>query len=68
MLNNSLKSNWTLEQLRWKLEPAGHLKDWNGLTIEFVEAVNNDKELLNDNYIRQWYNESQKYYKEIING
>lgn len=65
MINNSIKSNWTLEQLRWKIEPAGKLEDWDGVTLEFVEAVNADTELLNDNYIKRWYNGSQKYYKDL---
>ena len=44
MLHNSIKNNWTLEQL-----------NWDGLTTLFVELVNADKTLLEDTYIKKWY-------------
>ena len=31
MLTNSIKSNWTLEQLQWELKPKGDFQEWNGL-------------------------------------
>lgn len=55
MLNNSVKSNWTLEQLKWKLYEPGNLVDWDGLTAQFIELVKKDAELLNDAYIKKWY-------------
>ncbi|MCI5620657.1 MAG: hypothetical protein MR355_03720 [Lachnospiraceae bacterium] len=36
MLHNSIKNNWTLEQLNWKLHEAGDYKEWDGLTSLFV--------------------------------
>lgn len=59
MLNNAIKSNWTLEQLRWKLYPAGSFEEWDGLTKLFVEIVNADEQLLKDKYIKSWYNASK---------
>lgn len=59
MLNNSIKSNWTLEQLRWSLYPQGDMKDWDGLTHSFVEIVGRDNTLLEDAYIKQWYDVSK---------
>ncbi|MGN1443513.1 MAG: HNH endonuclease [Acutalibacteraceae bacterium] len=61
MKNNSIKSNYTIDEINWELYPKGNLIDWDGLTSLFVEIVNKDKELLKDNYIRNWYNISKKY-------
>lgn len=55
MLHNSIKSNWTLEQLQWKLYDAGKFEDWDGLTGLFVELVEQNEELLKDSYIKRWY-------------
>lgn len=55
MLHNSIKSNWSLEQLQWKLYPAGSLNEWDGLTNLFVKMVCNNEKLLADNYIKNWY-------------
>ena len=60
MLNNAVKSNWSLEQLRWSLYPAGDFNEWDGLTKLFVMLVENDELLLKDNYIKSWYVVSKK--------
>lgn len=59
MLHNSIKSNWTLEQLRWELKGAGNYEEWDGLTTLFVELVEADSSLLEDAYIKKWYNLSK---------
>lgn len=56
MLNNSIKSNWTLEQMRWRLCDKGTLNEWDGLTKLFVQLVEHDETLLIDQYIKKWYN------------
>ena len=63
-LNNSIKSNWTLEQLKWKIYDAGDIKEWDGLTKTFIELVENDITLLSDNYIKKWYSISKSFIKE----
>ena len=63
MLNNAVKSNWSLEQLRWELHPAGDFEEWDGLTRLFVEIVENNEELIDDKYIRTWYNASKEILK-----
>ena len=63
-LNNSIKSNWTLEQLKWKIYDAGDIKEWDGLTKTFIELVENDITLLGDNYIKKWYSISKSFIKE----
>lgn len=55
MLHNSIKSNWTLEQLQWDLYDAGDYEEWGGLTELFVKLVEMDSSLLDDTYIRKWY-------------
>jgi hypothetical protein len=55
MLHNSVKSNWTLEQLNWKLYPAGDINEYDGLTDLFVRLTENDLELFDDPYIKCWY-------------
>ena len=41
MLRNSMKSNWTLEELDWSLLPTGDLQEWDGLTNLFVLLIDN---------------------------
>jgi hypothetical protein len=55
MLNNSIKSNWTLEQLKWSLLEPGNIEDWDGLSRDLIRHVERDKLLLNDQYIKNWY-------------
>ena len=55
MLHNSIKNNWTLEQLNWELYDAGNYEEWDGLTGLFIELVNADTTLLEDSYIKKWY-------------
>ena len=55
MLHNSIKSNWTLEQLQWKLCEPGKYEEWDGLTALFVALVEVDSSLVEDAYIRKWY-------------
>ena len=59
MKNNSIKSNYTIDDIHWSLHPAGDIADWDGLTSLFVQLVENDSELLKDNYIKSWYKVSQ---------
>jgi hypothetical protein len=60
MLHNSIKSNWTLAQLQWRLYDPGNYEEWDGLTELFIELVEKDVELLKDSYIERWYKISSK--------
>lgn len=64
MLNNSIKSNFTLEQLRWELHSPGAYEKWDGLTDLFLQLVESDKELLEIPYIKRWYSISKKVRKK----
>lgn len=55
MLHNSIKSNWTLAQLNWKLHDAGNYNEYDGLTEIFIKLVRSDEALLKDAYIKKWY-------------
>jgi hypothetical protein len=55
MMRNTAKANWTLEELGWRLHPAGSLTDWDGLTELFVDFVNSERSVLEDTYLRRWY-------------
>ena len=55
MISNSIKSNYTIEEINWTLHPKGKLVDWDGLTNLFIELVDKNTELLEDSYIKNWY-------------
>ena len=55
MKNNSIKSNYTIEDIHWELHPRGNISDWDGLTTIFLQLVESDKDLLKDPYIKSWY-------------
>jgi len=55
MLTNSIKSNWTLEELEWELKPKGDFKDWDGLIHWFIQQVNRDEKQLEISYIKKWH-------------
>lgn len=63
MKNNSIKSNYTIDEIHWKLYPKGDISAWDGLTGLFLELVNKDNELLKDSYIKSWYKVSQKAFE-----
>ncbi len=60
MKNNSIKSNYTIEEIRWQIYPKGDINEWDGLTKIFINLVDKNRNLLKDNYIRSWYNVSKK--------
>lgn len=60
MKNNSIKSNYTIDEIHWSLYPKGDINEWDGLTKVFIQLVDNDMDLLQDNYIKGWYNISTK--------
>lgn len=67
MLNNSIKSNWTLEQMRWNLYDKGDVLKWDGLTNRFIHLVEMDTQLLQDTYIKNWYRVAVKYRQQEEN-
>lgn len=62
MKNNSIKSNYTIDEIHWKLYPQGKISEWDGLTKLFMEIVEANEELLKDAYIKSWYTVSKKVF------
>jgi hypothetical protein len=62
MKNNSIKSNYSIEEIRWKLYPSGALEDWDGLTDLFIRLVDENGALLKDSYIKSWYRISKEFF------
>jgi 5-methylcytosine-specific restriction endonuclease McrA len=54
MLRNSAKANWTLDELGWKLVPAGELKEWDGLMGCFLQYAQQHPELLKEQPFKMW--------------
>lgn len=55
MLTNSIKSNWTLEQLGWSLLPPGDFRAWDGMTSWFLGCAKRDAQAFGTQYIQKWY-------------
>ena len=65
MVYNSAKSNFTLEQIGWKLKDKGDIKDWDGLSGYFIKTVEKDKSLLEINAIKSWYTVTKETMKKF---
>ncbi len=61
MVNNSAKSNFTLDQLGWTLKPRGDIVEWDGLSQLFIKIVDENKSLLETKKIREWYSVTKKH-------
>lgn len=56
MLTNSIKSNWTLDELGWELLPPGDKTQWDGMVGWFIDQIESNKSLLAIKYLENWYN------------
>ena len=55
MLRNSIKSNWTLEEIGWDLVNGGRIQDWDGLLGWFLEYTRENGKILEDSpYLQKW--------------
>jgi hypothetical protein len=55
MLRNSIKSNWTLEEIGWDLLDGGRLEDWDGLMGWFLNYTKKNGKVLADSaYLQKW--------------
>jgi hypothetical protein len=62
MLRNSIKSNWTLEEIGWDLMDGGRMEDWDGLTGWFLDyTVKNEKVLEDSAYLQKWKTAAEVY-------
>jgi hypothetical protein len=56
MLTNSIKSNWTLEELGWELLPPGKPEKWDGMLGWFVSQITRMPSVLVAPYFKRWHN------------
>lgn len=61
MMHNLIKSNWTMEQMQWKLHRAGNLEVWDGMTRDFVMLIEKNPQLKEVGFIAEWYRLSREY-------
>ena len=54
MIRNSAKSNWTIEEIGWKLQDKGQLDDWDGLISYFIDLTDKNPGYEKDNYVKEW--------------
>lgn len=54
MIRNSAKSNWTIEEIGWKLHDKGQLNNWDGLINYFIDLTNINQDYVKDNYVKDW--------------
>ena len=54
MIRNSAKSNWTIEELGWKLYERGQLDNWDGLINCFLELSDKNPIYEKDGYLNAW--------------
>lgn len=65
MIRNSAKSNWTIEEIGWKLHDKGQLDNWDGLVNYFIDLTNKDLNYEKDNYVKDWKHGLLKAMNEI---
>ena len=65
MMNNSAKSNFTLEQLNWTLKDKGDIREWDGLSKMFVQIIDNNPSLLKTERIKSYYVATKEIMKDL---
>ena len=65
MVHNSVKSNFTLEQLGWTLKDAGDIRKWNGLSTEFVALVEANPHLKQVGRVKNYYDATKKVMEQF---
>lgn len=54
MIRNSAKSNWTVEEIGWKLLDKGQLDTWDGLVSYFIDLTDKNPDYEKDNNVKEW--------------
>lgn len=67
MIRNSAKSNWTIEEIGWKLQEKGQLNNWDGLIHHFIDLTDRNPDYEQDKYVSSWKVVLLKAMKEIEN-
>jgi hypothetical protein len=61
MGKNNAKSNFTLEELGWRLYPPGEIEEWDGQINWFMNFIKRQPEFLKQSYIKSWFDSYSKY-------
>jgi hypothetical protein len=61
MLTNSIKSNWTLNELGWQLLQPGNNTNWDGMLQWYIDQVEENNAFLANNYFRTWYHAAKVF-------
>ena len=56
MLHNSIKSNYTLEQIGWQLRPSGNFHEWDGMIHWYISYIEAHPQLKSFHYFKSHYN------------
>jgi hypothetical protein len=56
MLHNSVKSNYTLEQIGWHLRPCGNFHEWDGMIHWYISYMDSHPQLKKFRYFKNQYN------------
>tara|TARA_B100001146_G_C15970704_1_gene344018 strand:- start:37 stop:633 length:597 start_codon:yes stop_codon:yes gene_type:complete len=65
-LRNSAKSNWTIDELGWELQPEGDNKNWDGMMTWFMDYISKNEYVLEDDpYIAKWHEAALKHKDEL---
>jgi hypothetical protein len=60
MVRNAAKANFTIQELGWRMLPAGDMNEWDGLTRWFLQQATIRKELRERAYFRSWGDAAKK--------
>lgn len=65
-LRNSAKANFTIDELGWTIWPSGDTQNWDGLTRWFLNAIDKDRSLLADSYLKSWHAAAYQWLNSIL--
>ncbi|HEX5322430.1 MAG TPA: hypothetical protein VFW40_01495 [Capsulimonadaceae bacterium] len=60
MIRNNAKSNWTLEELGWRLLPPGNFENWDGMLGWFCGYIEQHPGCETLKYASSWYGAAKK--------
>lgn len=64
-IRNSAKSNWTIDEIGWKLHDKGELTNWDGLVHYFLDLTKKNPDYEQDKYVFRWKTALLKSMKEL---
>ena len=66
-VRNSAKSNWTIDEIGWKLYDKGELNNWNGLIHYFLDLTKKNPDYEQDKYVSNWKTALLRAKKDLEN-